>query len=542
MSSRDENATDDSAAAAAAAVQTEGMQDGDESGSGEDGEDDDDEVLEPKVLPQRTTRGTRVTSMSGEGDDDFWQQEFFAEEAEADVDYSSSDAEQDDEPDEVDSDFDADEDDDEDDGSEVQADKEATMKKKGAYVDPKQQAAKRAAAAKKAAATKARKAAAAVPQKLGTGEPPSIEYDDDGFPTGTVTLGTGPYAGQGVAAPAADDSSASSKKRSSLPMSVQLAMLPGRKSVRKATVDSTLQTAKKEAADSSRRAKLAAQAKPKVVYRLKTQEEQLADCAATERENIASLEYLQRVEEEKKKELAPKPKPIGPRVRLESKRVPGTDRAEVRLTFTNGQLPEIFSSPALDPAVAAAAAAASPSSSPASSAAATGSAKGLPCVVTGLPARYLDPRTQLPYANAAAFAALRAKSPVQVAQLQAALAQRMGTVASGAGTGSRRALAPAPPSAAAAAAGVGASEAVQGAIPSAAPATAAAAAAGVVPASAKKRKIDEVKSSPPPAAGGAPVASAAATPLPTIGDAGAEGPNTPAKKKARVSKAPAKKK
>jgi len=373
MSSRDENATDDSAAAAAAAVQTEGMQDGDESGSGEDGEDDDDEeeeVLEPKVLPQRTTRGTRVTSMSGEGDDDFWQQEFFAEEAEADVDYSSSDAEQDDEPDEVDSDFDADEDDDEDDGSEVQADKEATMKKKGAYVDPKQQAAKRAAAAKKAAATKARKAAAAVPQKLGTGEPPSIEYDDDGFPTGTVTLGTGPYAGQGVAAPAADDSSASSKKRSSLPMSVQLAMLPGRKSVRKATVDSTLQTAKKEAADSSRRAKLAAQAKPKVVYRLKTQEEQLADCAATERENIASLEYLQRVEEEKKKELAPKPKPIGPRVRLESKRVPGTDRAEVRLTFTNGQLPEIFSSPALDPAVAAAAAAASPSSSPASPAAA----------------------------------------------------------------------------------------------------------------------------------------------------------------------------
>jgi hypothetical protein len=448
----------------------------------------------------------------------------------------------------------------------VQADKETKAKKSGAYVDPKQQAAKRAAAAKKAAATKARKQQQkAVPQKLGSGQLPSVEFDEDGFPTGVVTMGTGPYAGtEGPGAAGADaavpdfSAGAASKKHtvarsgtSSLPMSVQLAMLPGRKSGRKSTVDSTLQTAKKEVDAERRRAKLAATAKPRQVFRLKTQEEQLADCAATEQENIASLEYLQRVEEEKKKELAPKLKPQGARVRLESKRIPGTNQAVTQLVFTDGQLPDYFvqnqadSSPtavSLDAAsfspAAPSSSAAGPSSSPSPAASASSSsaapsssspssAKGLACAVTGLPARYLDPRTHLPYANVAAFAALRAKSPAQIAQLQAALAQRMGTVISGAATGSRRARAPLPSIAG-------------GAGPDAGQAASVAASSAAVPAGAKKRKIDEVKASPP--AGAHAAGGGAVTASPAPGALDADGSNTPAKKKARVTKTPAKKK
>ena len=76
-----------------------------ESGSEEEG-NDEEEVLEPKVLPQRGTRGNRMNSLIAEedsADEEFWQQEFFAEagkdeeyekssegEDEADTDFSES--------------------------------------------------------------------------------------------------------------------------------------------------------------------------------------------------------------------------------------------------------------------------------------------------------------------------------------------------------------------------------------------------------------------------------------------------------------------
>ena len=82
-----------------------------ESGSEELEEDDDDEeeeeeeeeVLEPKVLPQRGSRGNRMNSLIAEedsADEEFWQQEFFAEEGRDEEYEKSSEGE-----DEADTDF-----------------------------------------------------------------------------------------------------------------------------------------------------------------------------------------------------------------------------------------------------------------------------------------------------------------------------------------------------------------------------------------------------------------------------------------------------
>lgn len=296
-----------------------GRSDNDEGGSGDDGgsgsEEEDDSsgeesIPQPKILPKRTTRGTRLTTTAhGEGDDEFWEQEFFADEAEADNDYERNDAEEDEEPDEVDSDFDEDEDV-EDDG-EVEVDKEKKGKKSGAYVDPRNLAAKRAAAAKKAVATKAaRKAAAAVasspstsgsvasgPIDTGAVKPVTVSYDEDGFPTGQEPT--------------------AARRRTTAPSDQSLAaMAAGRKSVRKATMENTMETSKKVV----EHAKKAREAKPKakVVFRLLTQEEQLAQSVDTEKENAASLAQLLMIEEEKKKVLAPKAKQLGDRILVKS--------------------------------------------------------------------------------------------------------------------------------------------------------------------------------------------------------------------------------
>lgn len=64
---------------------------------------EDEEVLEPKVLPQRGTRGNRMNSLIAEedsADEEFWQQEFFAEEGRDEEYEKSSEGE-----DEADTDF-----------------------------------------------------------------------------------------------------------------------------------------------------------------------------------------------------------------------------------------------------------------------------------------------------------------------------------------------------------------------------------------------------------------------------------------------------
>ena len=60
--------------------------------SGDSESDEEQEVLEPKVLPARGTRGNRMNILIAEedsADEDFWQQEFFAEENK-DAEYEKS--------------------------------------------------------------------------------------------------------------------------------------------------------------------------------------------------------------------------------------------------------------------------------------------------------------------------------------------------------------------------------------------------------------------------------------------------------------------
>ena len=71
--------------------------------SGSEASDEEDEVLEPKVLPPRGTRGNRMNTLIAEedsADEEFWQQDFFAEEGKDEEYEKSSEGE-----DEADTDF-----------------------------------------------------------------------------------------------------------------------------------------------------------------------------------------------------------------------------------------------------------------------------------------------------------------------------------------------------------------------------------------------------------------------------------------------------
>ena len=114
----------------------------DDDASVDDGDSDSSSSVAPRVLPARSTRGQRLSSMHGEGDDEFWSQEFFTAE---DADGAGSDYEQSDSSaDETDSDFDevddAEADDDDRGDVDATADDEegrARKKRRGGYVDPR---------------------------------------------------------------------------------------------------------------------------------------------------------------------------------------------------------------------------------------------------------------------------------------------------------------------------------------------------------------------------------------------------------------------
>jgi len=485
---------------AAAQQQTPDNDDNHESGNDDDDDDDDEEDEDddsdesseppaPRVLPSRSTRGHRLTDIHGEGDDDFWEQEFFTEEAEADDDYEYEDAKKDEQPDVYDSDFFEDESE-EDEDEEVEVEKEKRPKKKGAYVDPKLVAAKRAAAAKKAAATKAaRKAAAAAAQdKAAQEEAQQVQYDEEsGFPTASAFISY-----DGVAPP----SSHRRRTPASL-LSSPTSLLAGRKSIRSSTKQKTEDLVKREVEKQAK----AKQRKPKQIFkpRILTQEEQLAMSVDTEKENRASLEELLRIEAEKKKELAPKAKPKGPRIIMRDRKNE-QGFAKRLITFTAGEWPDYLQPPMPTPPL-----------------------RNLICPITGQPARYWDPLTQQPYANAQAFTALRQRfnqEPQAIQLLQQQLhAKKMAAQQQAAQEYQL----------AAQAAGLALPQPIAKprlASPTPLPAQALAVAS---PTAARKRKLEEVKSSPVPAT---IVASPAASPT----DDGAS-PKAAAKKKPRVSKA-----
>lgn len=132
------------------------------------------------------------------------------------------------------------------------------------------------------------------------------------------------------------------------------------------------------------------QTKPKkvtmpVVHRQLTQAELLAEAARTEIENTRSLEYLVAVEEEnKRKATASRRKYVGPMICYRSRK--GEDGYEhTTLEVRNMKTPEYLE----------------PKKAP------IPPEKDL-CVITKQVAKYRDPLTGKPYADIAAFKALRA--------------------------------------------------------------------------------------------------------------------------------------
>lgn len=205
----------------------------------------EEEVFVKKVLPTRSTRGTRQTDEHNEGDDEFWDQEFFKEEAGDEVFEASSSEE-----DVIDSDFDAEESEEDDAEVTVTREKKTTGSR---YKDP---ALKRAAAAKK---------------KLATGAASST--------TAAKTIGKKRKAPLGER---------KVSRRSSRATTVQ----------RTQSTDSTLAARKKKPKIS----------RPKVTFRVYTQAELLAEAEQTTLKNRASLEAFLRDEEAIRKQRSAKNK------------------------------------------------------------------------------------------------------------------------------------------------------------------------------------------------------------------------------------------
>ena len=134
-----------------------------------------------------------------------------------------------------------------------------------------------------------------------------------------------------------------------------------------------------------------------------THEERLAEAEVTEEYNKAYLEYYQQYELEKKRVRAEKKAaPKGPSIRFRSflEPVPQLDDTDEMVeqrqsrnlvTFLDWPTPPLAEwKPKTDVDILAA-----------------GYGR-MTCPITGLPAKYRDPLTRIPYANAAAFKAIRA--------------------------------------------------------------------------------------------------------------------------------------
>ena len=228
--------------------------------------------------PVRSTRGRRLTDLHGEGDDEFWTQEFFTAAQDDDEDFDLRDEAADAEADDaVDSDFFDSEDEDADDDDEAEEKEPQRAKRKGQYVDPR---AKKA----KAAAPPRAKAKPAAPQA----------------PASTAVAA--------AAAPA-------SAGRVSSPSSFLQGIGGLRKSSRSSTVSASQSLVAKE---EQRRRSSRSLARGKLHFPVKSQAQQLEEAVETERANRESLQLLLRIEEERKKVHLRKKRGKGPTVLLRS--------------------------------------------------------------------------------------------------------------------------------------------------------------------------------------------------------------------------------
>jgi len=152
--------------------------------------------------------------------------------------------------------------------------------------------------------------------------------------------------------------------------------------VRGSTKMKTMDTnwnAKREAKEQKRKKEERNKRKPKKVFKKLTQAQLLEEAKTTEVLNRESLAIMLKIEEEKKKIPQTRPVSKGPRIIYHSK------DGNTTVTFTDPDcLPESFNAKPPCPRKAI-------------------------CEITGLPARYLDPKTGKYYATAAAFKVIREK-------------------------------------------------------------------------------------------------------------------------------------
>jgi len=336
--------------------------DGDEEDNEDDDEDDDEPQYRrqrkrrkfvpppPRELPQRTTRGRRMGTAAAlqdeEANQEFWDQEFFAEEDQDEVYETESEPE-----DKFDADFLESEEGEEDEENVDQTEKELRQQ-----------------------------------ERKKTLKPPGYKVQK------------GPVKSmQKKTSSTKEDMEQRKEKAVFIPTERTISV---RESTRQRVQEAEDERKQMEASKPKKVVKPTSQ-------RILTQAELLAEAARTEIENTKSLQYLVAIEEESKKKVdANRAKYVGPLIRLrsvgEGRRIQDANPAlkaeddaslgdegtiieeQTTLEVRNMQIPS-FLQPQLAPA---------PAATPV-------------CIITGRPAKYKDPVTGFPYADIGAYKELK---------------------------------------------------------------------------------------------------------------------------------------
>eukprot|EP00898_Chlorokybus_atmophyticus_P003376 jgi/Chlat1/4039/Chrsp26S04091 len=333
--------------------------------------------MEVPKLPPRATRGKRMHAVMQEdqdADDEFWNQDALLED-EQDDEYEEEEVPED----VVDSDFDESESEEDDETPDEDTERRKprrTLAPPGSKKPSAQAKNNKTTNKNKKAEVEGQAAAAAAPgEEAGTPpkRPRRVRFVDE-------QAGKGDGEGEGEGEEEGEEEEGGGDKVQPHKQEAPQPQLQRRASRRTAVLEKAAEREQKQKEAPKTPVK---KIKPVAPERRLTQEEMLQEAAQTEVQNLASLEYLLAVEEEiKKKATVKKAQYTGPLIRYHSKGGCTT------LEFQDYE-PKIFA------------------------------LKGLPyvkkavCAVTGLPAKYRDPKTGAPYATLEAFKILRERLRVR---------------------------------------------------------------------------------------------------------------------------------
>mmetsp|Transcript_33777 Transcript_33777/g.87643 ORF Transcript_33777/g.87643 Transcript_33777/m.87643 type:complete len:311 (+) Transcript_33777:258-1190(+) len=201
----------------------------------------------------------------------------------------------------------------------------------------------------------------------------------------SVRVSAPPSAKEAKPRPAQPAPAPAPQARASPRVAQKLAVFAVPRTVRKSTQKRTAEALKEQEKQEKERVEREKRMrkKPKAEEKLLTQEELLAEAAQTEIENMASLAKMIALEEETKaKAMATKKAYDGPMIKYRSFKEGDTSR--VVLEVCNMKVPMHMRPQRAPP-----------------------HPEKLKCVITGLPAKYCDPLTGMPYANLHAFKQIR---------------------------------------------------------------------------------------------------------------------------------------